>query len=836
MKPAVGLTFRAGRVQVAAGCFRLGPGGPKLVLNGRAEPLRFAGVTGTAKKRTATWHSAKAELIQIFDQEAPGRVRVTSRLRNPSARPVALNHAVLFECARVALGRVPAEVRILEQNAYLGRVRTPRQMLTGSDQLKALDGTMGGFTSQTHTVFYNPAERRGVLLGFETVDRWLPNLTGRMTAAAGRIAAGLDNVDGGAAKTAPAGGAAATQPAKVPPFRRFTIDFDGGDFPLAPGETLALGDYAIEAGADPLALLGSHGDRIKARNHFGAAPPPLANWCSWYPYRLGVSEANVLATARAARARNLGQLGLKYLQVDLGWEKDNIPTFFEENKRFSRGLGWLSGELRKESFDLGVWVGSLCVADTHPIAREHPEWLLRGAAGQPFVNYHWFWEPFCPVYALDVSHPGAQAWLRRGFTELARKGVRYVKWDFAGIVTGEKLRGRHNPRLVNPRAREAVRTALRIAQEALNSTGEPALLLDCSGTDLAGAGIAALSYAIMDTGNTGLGWRHLREVYTSYACHLFKQRWALQQPSCLVLGLPGTLEEARLRATVTFMGAGHVDLGDDLTTLPEDRWAVLLATLPPNDTPATPVDLFHPVRTGTLPYLTLIQAKQKGKKRPTEVRIDDANKQLALEVLQEREPAGACVWALPVRADWDEWTLVAVMNWTEPATEAGSGVGLARRYQVELTRLGLPASAKLWAFEFWSGQFLGVIPRAARPAADYRHPGDFAHPILESGPGLLDIGFHGPAVKLLVLRQPRPHPWPVGTSFHQSGGRELSDVRWNAAARTLSGKLLRPKGETGFIMIACPEQGRRAGTPGGNGVHKLPLVATSDVTSWSIRL
>ena len=180
-----------------------------------------------------------------------------------------------------------------------------------------------------------------------------------------------------------------------------------------------------------------------------------------------------------------------------------------------------------------------------------------------------------------------------------------------------------------------------------------------------------------------------------------------------------------------------------------------------------------------------------------------------------------------MRADWDEWTLVAVMNWTEPATEAGSGVGLARRYQVELTRLGLPASAKLWAYEFWSGQFLGVIPRAARPEADYRHPGDFMNPILESGPGLLDIGFHGPAVKLLVLRRPRPHPWPVGTSFHQSGGRELSDVRWNAATRTLSGKLLRPKGEPGFILIA--------GTPGESDTHKLPLMATSNVTSWSVR-
>jgi len=796
--------------------FRLGPGGPRLVLDGRAARLRFAGISVAGRSRRAEWRGAGVVLTQVFRQETRTRVRVTTELKNAGPRAVAVNDVTLFQTARLGLGPRPDEVRILEQSAYMGRVRTPRQMVTGSDALKALDGTTGAFVSQTHTVFYDPTRRRGVLLGFETVDRWLPEFVGRMTVAAGRMTSGLDNVDGGAAE---AGAGASAKAARVPDFRSFEIRFDGGDYPVAPGETLALGDFAVEEGADPLALLAAHGDRIKARNHFAAPPEPLANWCSWYPYRLGVTQEKVLVTARAARARGLDRLGLKYLQVDLGWEKDNIPTFFEENERFGRGLGWLSRELRKETFELGVWVGVLCIADTHPIAREHPEWLLRGATGKPFVNYHWFWEPFCPVYSLDVSHPGAQDWLRRNFTRLARKGVRYVKWDFAGIVTGEKLRGRHDPRLVNPRAREAVRTAFRIAQDALNSTGERALMLDCSGTDYAGAGIMGLSYANIDTGNSGLGWRHLREVYTSYACHLFKQRWALQQPSCLVVGLPGTLEEARVRATVTFMGAGHVDIGDDLTTLPEDRWSVLLATLPPNDTPATPVDLFHPVRTGTLPYLSLIKAKEK---KPDA----KAARQLAREIPAEREPEGACVWALPVRADWDEWTLVAVFNWTESAREAGSGVALARRTQVEFRRLGLPAGGEYWAYEFWSGQFLGVIPRRRRPESAYRHPGDFMQPILESDPGWLDLGFHGPAVKLLALRKPRKHPWPVGTSFHQSGGRELADVRWDARTRTLSGRLRRPKGERGFIMIA--------GLPGGK-THRLAVTATSDSTPWRVR-
>nr|MBP9912730.1 alpha-galactosidase [Opitutaceae bacterium] len=732
--------------------------------------------------------------------------RLTSTLRNTGTQPLTLNAVRLFGSRRLGLGPSPADTRILEQNAYLGRVRTPRQMLTGSDHLKATDGTTGAFVSQTHTVFYNHATRSALLLGFETIDRWLPQFTARMFAATGGEFSGMDNVDGGAAQTQ----ATASNPTgRVPAFREFTIGFDGGDYVLNPGETLALGDFVIATGRDPLALLDAHGRRIKARNHLPDPPAPFANWCSWYPYRLRVTDDLVVETARAARQRNLHQLGLRYVQVDLGWEKDNVPSFFEENERFARGLGWLSAQLRAHGFDLGVWVGVLCIAETHPIATEHPEWLLRGADGQPRNNYNWFWAPFCPIYALDVSHPGAQEWLRENFTRLAEKGVRFVKWDFAGVVADQALRGRHDPQMVNARAREAVRAAFRIAQAALDSQGEKTHMIDCSATDYAGAGIASLNYVVMDTGNTGLGWRHLREVYTSYACHLFKHHWALLQPSCLVVGLPGTLEEARIRATVTFMGGGHVDLGDDLTTLPEDRWAVLLATLPPNDTPARPVDLFEPVATGLLRYLAMIKAS------PLEPPRGAA------------DPQGACVWSLPVTTDWDEWTLVAVFNWTEPPAEAGSGVNLARRFRVAFTRLGLPKTAQLWAYEFWSGQFLGTIPRAEQPAEAYRHPGDFGHPIIESPAGFLDLGFHGPAVKLLVLRKPRAHPWPLGTSFHQSGGRELSDVKWHAQTRTLSGKLHRPKGESGFIMIAIP---------GATTAHKLPLIATAASTPWSVSL
>src|SRR5690606_29536079 len=139
-------------------------------------------------------------------------------------------------------------------------------------------------------------------------DRWLPQFSARMFPGESGEFNGMANVDGGAAAIRTS---APTSTGRTPSFREFTISFDGGDYLLEPGEELSLGDFVIETGRDPLALLDQHGRRIKVRNRLPDAPAPFANWCSWYPDRLAVTEERVIATARAARARQLDKLGLR---------------------------------------------------------------------------------------------------------------------------------------------------------------------------------------------------------------------------------------------------------------------------------------------------------------------------------------------------------------------------------------------------------------------------------------------------------------------------------------------------------------------------------------------
>jgi hypothetical protein len=334
------------------------------------------------------------ELVQTFTPEGKNRLRVTSVLHHRGPRAVTVNHVTLFATRQLGLGTAPADVRILEQNAYTGRVRTPRQMLTGSDRLKALDSTTGAFVSHNLVTFYCPTARAAVLLGFETVDRWLPQISGRMFATTGREASGMDNVDGAVTKAA---AGAATPGGRVPPFREFTVEFDGGDYVLEPGHLARprrlrprvrrrparAARRARPPAEDPQPLRRSH---RPARQLVQLVSLPARRQRDQRPSPPRAPPAPTTSTSS-------GCVSSRWISAG---RRTNIPSFFEENERFARGLGWLSTQLRAQQFDLGVWVGVLCIAENHPVAREHPEWLLRGADGKPRNNYNWFWEPFLP--------------------------------------------------------------------------------------------------------------------------------------------------------------------------------------------------------------------------------------------------------------------------------------------------------------------------------------------------------------------------------------------------------------------------------------------------------
>jgi len=782
---------------------RIGPLRAGLVVDGerlRIRRRRVEGSSPTSLSMTTEFEPLGLSLFQRFVALDDAAIRMQGELYNAADQAVTLNAVHLLELdagpqGEARLSSEPASVRLYEQGNYWARARRPGVAVAQDSGLGETEASQAAtaYTSQTVWMGYDAASRRTLLVGFETAERWLGSIV-----TEGR-------------------------PGELP--LNWCVKFDGGDLRVEPGERLVLEDALLLAGSDPLELLEDYADRVAARHQAQVWPETPVSWCSWYPYRLGVTEERVLEIARIG-AKRLKPLGLSIIEVDLGWEREYLPNAFEENDQFPHGLKWLSEQVEALGFKLGVWKAPFSISELDPLAKEHPEWLLGGEGQKPFSLGQWFWEPHGETYALDLTHPGAQAWLREKIRSLAQRGVRYFKPDFISGVTSSKLRDRHDPWRVAGGGMEAARLGMKIICEELEAADPDALVLNCGLPDIPGSVGFRLLYTCNDTGNTGyVGWRHARENYgRNVAGHLWKnRRWGVIQPSCLCVGLPGTLEEARLRATATFLSGGQVDISDDLTTLPEDRWQVLEATLPPLGRSARPVDLFEPIEAASVSYEGMTRGEN----------TED-------QALAEQDVSR--VWHLPVEAGWDRWDLIGLFNYDAEVAGPEGKYPQITKFQLPLERFGLDSDVACWVYEFWSGQFLGQSPFVRQNPRGYRHPGD-AQPLISSPqPGVWEVSFFGPAVKLLVVRRARPHPWVVGTSFHQSGGVELAAVQWDGAV--LRGVLRRPAGQQGYLVVAgaggLPVEALVDGQSvvvrrGAHDALLVPVLTRQDATPWELR-
>lgn len=779
--------------------FSLAPLGPQLRIDGHDLTPTACVISEVPSPSSQNISYGFGEFLKFdFNIETDdfGVLRIRSTLHNGGDSPLILNHVDILRTFPsdfvVSFGTQADKVRVLEQGAYWGRVvplvgpsKAPSEE-TGAEPASPQEQTH--HRSELVSVVYDRCARLAFLAGFETSERWMGCIT-LETAQDGTISS-------------------------------WRLGFDGGDLRIDPGTEVVFETAVFLTGADPWELLKAYGDAVKQRHNPQIPQHPPVSWCSWYPYRLGVSEERVLDIALIANQR-LRNLGLTIIEVDLGWEKDNLPCSFEENERFPHGLKWLSGKLSEFGFDLGVWKSPYTISEFDPLAQQHPEWLICDGNGEPVSVWEWFWEPHGKVFILDLTVPEAQGWLRKNIASLRDRGVKYLKMDFIAFMSHEQAKQRHDRTIVCGAGAEASRIGASITSEEFPD----ALILNCGGPEMPGTGQWPLLYSCSDTGNTGfLSQEFQRSNYQALACHLFKnKRWGIIQPSCLVVGLPGSAEEARLRATAAFLTGGQIDISDDLTTLPEDRWRILTATLPVSQNTAKPIDLFDPIY-GPSDYNYSGVCSDETKTDSSVI----------------EHPPGS-LWMTHVRTEWDEWELLAIFSFQSAGVGETPSIS---RYWIPFSKLGIEDGEEIWAYEFWSGQFLGEMSRDRSDPGGYSHPGDYQGLVLGSQRNVLDIGFFGPGVKLLCLRKARKHPWVIGTTFHQSCGSELKNVSWNEETLTLSGVVERPEGESGDLVVfadgrsplSCTVDGRNTAVRTGSyRTLVIPLITMKCAACWEIR-
>jgi alpha-galactosidase len=215
--------------------------------------------------------------------------------------------------------------------------------------------------------------------------------------------------------------------------------------------------------------LAEWGDAFAAASEMGPLHSPPTAWCSWYHYFERVTQDDIEENLRAID--DLG-LAIDVVQIDDGYQAE-IGDWLLLSERFS-SLGSIVDRIRRAGRRAGIWVAPFLVGERSVLAREHPDWLVEGAA----PGHGWGEQR---LFSLDPTHPEAEAYLREVFGTFADLGIDYFKIDF--IYAGA-MAGRRADSAVS--GTDAYRYGLRVIREAI---GAEAFLLGCGAPILPSVGL-----------------------------------------------------------------------------------------------------------------------------------------------------------------------------------------------------------------------------------------------------------------------------------------------------------------------------------------------------------
>jgi alpha-galactosidase len=339
---------------------------------------------------------------------------------------------------------------------------------------------------------------------------------------------------------------------------------------LAPGESWDLEEFLYTSGPNRADLLNKLADRIAVNHPPLRFPQPPAGWCSWYCFGSRVTAKNVIDNLGAI-AKDVPQL--KYVQLDDGYQPA-MGDWLETGKAFGGDVQGVLQAIRKQGFEPAIWVAPFIAESGSHLFQQHPDWFMTGEDGKPLpadkVTFQGWRRG--PWYALDGTNPEVQKHLENVFRTMRRDwGVTYFKLDanFWGAMHGGKLSDPKATRV------EAYRRGM---QAILKGAGD-SFILGCNHPIWASFG---LIHGSRSSGDIKRTW----DVFRKTARQNLYRAWQngrvwWNDPDAVTLSGNMPEEEYRFHATAILASGGLVLSGDDLSTLPADRLAMLKKLLPP---------------------------------------------------------------------------------------------------------------------------------------------------------------------------------------------------------------------------------------------------------------
>lgn len=345
---------------------------------------------------------------------------------------------------------------------------------------------------------------------------------------------------------------------------------------VKPGASLSSERLLIGLSKDYHNQLETYGAVIRKLHHARTSPPPPMGWWSWTAYYAALTEKDALADANWL-ARHLKPDGYTYFHIDEGYSVARGDYLTPRLSQFPDGMEKVYAKVRALGLTPAIWTAPFEVSDGAWVYQHHKDWLLHDYAGKP-IQLTGSSMPYGQqkVYVLDVTNPGAQAYLRKTYSTMAKQwGIRDIKLDFMedSCVEGKYYRA-------GTTALEAQRIGLGIIRSAV---GEGVLLDKDGSVMLNPVGLVDLGRISQDTSHRFEG---TKAAATGIAARYYMDHnFFLTDPDAFVVTRGEgdhalTLDEARASIALAAVAGGMFEIGDRLRVLGKEPERLALVKNP----------------------------------------------------------------------------------------------------------------------------------------------------------------------------------------------------------------------------------------------------------------
>jgi alpha-galactosidase len=346
---------------------------------------------------------------------------------------------------------------------------------------------------------------------------------------------------------------------------------DAEGLAIAPGERWTLEELMVATGPSRSAMLDRLAMRIQHHHpplRFASAP---TGWCSWYCFGPRVTATQVLDNLDTI-AKKIPQL--KYVQIDDGYQPA-MGDWLSTGSAFGGDVLGVLKQIRARGFQPAIWVAPFIAEAGSQLFQQHPDWFIKDDQGKPLPSDRVTFGGWRrgPWYALDGTNPAVQQHFESLFRTMRQEwGVTYFKLDanFWGAMHGGRF---HDPKATRV---EAYRRGM---QAILRGAGD-GFILGCNHPIWASFGLIHGSRSSNDIKRT---WDRVKSIARQNLSRNWQNgRLWWNDPDAVVLTGDLSPDEFQFHATSIYASGGMVLSGDDLTTMPPDRMAMLEKLLPPS--------------------------------------------------------------------------------------------------------------------------------------------------------------------------------------------------------------------------------------------------------------